>query len=163
MDAENKIQVLWGAILLIGGPATQYIAMTGMQAIYGFFLWLILAGAGFFWSFKLVKGSKKKGDKNITRVWKFLTSLGIIVSLSIFFGILKAHPSFILVAWLVFMGIGNVVEHIFENDKRGHVGTLFLMAAFFLIAIPELLDYVFLLIAVACGVPMLIVGLIEKA
>ncbi len=163
MDAEDKIQILWGAILLFGGPLTQYIAMSALPAFYGFFTWLILAGAGIFWSYKLSKESKRKPNKNITRVWKLLIGLGFIATFSIVAGIFNAHPSYILVAWLVFMGIGNIVEHIFENDKRGHVGTLFLMAAFFLIAIPDMLNYVFLLIAVACGIPMLIIGLTGKA
>ncbi|MBN2042739.1 MAG: hypothetical protein JW754_02935 [Candidatus Aenigmarchaeota archaeon] len=152
---EKRFLSIWGFIILIGFIITQFVVYGGWYLFIPI-IWVILVLIGFgVMSVKTSYGSNSKEGL----LWLLFVGIGFIMTTSIVTGFLLIDQWYLGSIWLILLGLGALTEGFsVKKNPEMILGIIWVIAGVILFGITGMIDFEFLFLAIAFGVPLIGVG-----
>ena len=162
MIGEGKIKVLWGFIVLLGGIITQYLGEYTAESYPYLVLWAILVVIGLVITTRIPHGHRER-EAWVGFMWIVLAAIGIAMTYWIAEGVIEAQFVLIPIAWMLLVGIGAILTGFISAEHFFIVpGILIIVVALITYLVEAAHGHLFWIFGLAFGIPMIIVGLIER-
>ncbi len=155
MIQKKKFLSMWGIIVFVGFTITQYLVFM-QNYLFIPVLWIVLVLLGF--GFMTVKsgygGSSREGI-----IWLLFVGVGFVLTTSIVTGFLAIDQWYLGSIWLILLGLGALMEaYSVKNKPEMILGIFWVIAGIVLFGLTGIINFEFLYLAVAFGVPLVLIG-----
>ena len=159
---EGKIKILWGFIVLIGAITTHLISGNTTESYPYLAVWGILVVAGLIITTRIPHGHRQR-EAWVGFVWIVLAAIGIALTYWVAEAVIEASFVTIPIVWMLLVGIGAILTGLISTEHYFMIpGVIVLIMAAITYLVLELHPYLFAVFGLAFGIPMIIVGLIER-